>query len=1026
MDLICCRNILIYLESDVQKRLLPLLHYALKTGGILFLGPSETAGESADLFTLLDRKWKIYQRREAIVSVERLRFPAAFAPGVVGATRETVQGIGEVRIPELTEKIFLDNYAPTFAVIDEKFRLIYIRGRTGKYLELASGQPSLSVIEMAREGLRTELNSAIYRASAEKRRIIHEGVRVKTNGGFQTINLTVVPLTEAVLPPGLLMIVFQEVTPTAEGIEVKPAARSRKRVVVLEDELRLTKENLQTTIEELEATNEELKSANEELQSNNEELQSTNEELDTSREELQSLNEELTTLNAELQDKNELLSKANDDLKNFLNRTDIAIIFLDDELKIRSYTPATSDVFNVRDIDVGRPLDEITSRLAYVDIVSDAREVLRTLRPKEIEVQRKDGCWYKMRILPYFTAQNVVSGLVMSFLDIDDQKKATDELRKAHDGLETRVKERTAELQQTNKRLKEENEERLRTEQSLRLEEARLEALLQLSHMSEASVDETAEFILEHGIALTQSKIGFVGFLSEDESVYTLHAVSKDVVKECAVEGNPLQWHVAEAGIWADAIRKRKTLFVNDYSEPHPMKKGLPAGHPPVSRLMIVPLPEGNRIVAVAGMGNKDSAYDEPDARQITLLLQGMWNQAQRKRSADALKEARDKLEQRVEQRTKELTASNAALQEEVTERKKAEEDLRETRDYLDNLFNYANAPIIVLNPELKITRFNHAFEQLTGRSSDEMLDKKVDILIPPERRDDALEQINRTTIKGERWEVVEIPVQHVDGSVRTMLWNSATIFGADGETPVATIAQGTDITEQKEEMRIKDDFIGMVSHELRTPLTVIIGALSTARDERASPEEIRELIAEASSSAESLSTILNNMLELSRHQAGQLNLEKKSCRIDDIAEMAIRRVTRKYDSHKMVLDFPKKITNVTCDPVRIEEVLYNLLENAIKYSLGGTEVRVFGRQEKEDLVIGISDRGVGISSGDQLKLFEPFSRIGGGNQSGVGLGLVVCKRLVEAHGGHIWVESKLGEGSTFLFTIPQGKEKEV
>ncbi len=212
MDLICCRNLLIYLEGDVQKKLLPLLHYALKPGGILFLGTSETVGESTDLFSILDRKWKIYQRREVAVPVERLRFPASFAPALRGEPIGAPVGVtGEARIPELTEKIFLDNYAPTFAVIDEKYRLVYVRGRTGRYLEIASGQPSLSILEIAREGLRTELTSAVYRASAEKKAVIHEGVRVKNNGGFQTINLTVAPLTEPGIPPGYLIVVFQEV-----------------------------------------------------------------------------------------------------------------------------------------------------------------------------------------------------------------------------------------------------------------------------------------------------------------------------------------------------------------------------------------------------------------------------------------------------------------------------------------------------------------------------------------------------------------------------------------------------------------------------------------------------------------------------------------------------------------------------------------------------------------------------------------------------------------------------------------------
>jgi PAS domain S-box-containing protein len=236
--------------------------------------------------------------------------------------------------------------------------------------------------------------------------------------------------------------------------------------------------------------------------------------------------------------------------------------------------------------------------------------------------------------------------------------------------------------------LNRENQERIRTEQSLRLEEARLDALLHLSQISGASLQEIASFTLEQGIALTNSRIGFVGFLNEDESVYTLHAVSKDVVKECNITGDPIEWHVVDAGIWADAIRERRTLFINDYSQPHPGKKGLPAGHPYVERFMVVPVLEDERIVAIAGVGNKASEYDDSDERQILLLLRGMWGYVQRNRSREELEQAYDELEERVQQRTAELSLSNAALQEEITERRRAEEALHEERDRLAALVN--------------------------------------------------------------------------------------------------------------------------------------------------------------------------------------------------------------------------------------------------------------------------------------------------------------------------------------------------
>jgi PAS domain S-box-containing protein len=361
---------------------------------------------------------------------------------------------------------------------------------------------------------------------------------------------------------------------------------------------------------------------------------------------------------------------------------------------------------------------------------------------------------------------------------------------------------------------------------------------------------------------------------------------------------------------------------------------------------------------------------------------------------------------------------------QDITERKKVEENLRQTRDYLDNLFNYANAPIIVWNPESKVTRFNHAFEQLTGRSADEVLGEKLDILFPDDSRDESMKRIREAT-SGERWEVVEIPIKHKDGTVHILLWNSATLYAADGKTAVATIAQGQDITELKEIDKMKDEFIGLVSHELRTPLTVITGAVKTAMDERITHKERRQLLEDVAWGAESLTTILDNLLELSRYQADRLTLSKKAVGIRETVDKVALAVGSEYPKHLISLDIPHDLPPVIVDPGRLERILYNLMDNAGKYSPEGSEVRVFARQEKERLVIGVSDRGAGIAPKDQRGLFEPFTRLEvDGKTKGIGLGLVVCKRLVEAHSGRIWLESKLGEGSTFLFTIPLEKRK--
>ncbi len=359
---------------------------------------------------------------------------------------------------------------------------------------------------------------------------------------------------------------------------------------------------------------------------------------------------------------------------------------------------------------------------------------------------------------------------------------------------------------------------------------------------------------------------------------------------------------------------------------------------------------------------------------------------------------------------------------QDVTERKQTEEALRETKDYLENLINYANAPIIVWNPKLEITRFNHAFEELTGRKADEMLGKKVDIIIPSDNRVDALKKINRTTKKSERWEAVEIPIQHVNGSIRTILWNSATLFDVDGKTPLATIAQGQDITERKKVEQLKDEFIGLVSHELRTPLTVISGSLRTAMSEGVSQEDVHELLQNAAEGTESLAAILENMLELSRYQAGRLQLRIEPVSIADAVKNVTEELKRQGISHQFLINIPRELPPVEADPVRVERILFNLMENAAKYSPEDSKIKISSRTQGDFVVTRIIDQGLGISLDDQPKIFELFQRLepSRGLTKGAGLGLVVCKRLAEAQGGWIKVESEPGKGSTFSFALPK------
>lgn len=437
LDLISCRNLLIYLNAELQKRLLPLFHYALRPGGLLFLGPSETIGGCTDLFDVVDKKWKIFRRKELPLARHPvIEFPAqpiktSLEPRSPVAARPTK----EANIASLVDRVLLSRFAPSSVVVSERGDVIYIHGRTGQYLEPAAGQPRLNILDMAREGLQLELASALRQAATHNSEVTREGVRVRTNGDFSFINLSVLRITEPEALSGLLLVTFRPrpspvEKPRQRGRHNKERERESSRVEELERELQCTKESLQTTIEELETSNEELKSTNEELQSTNEELQSTNEELETSKEEMQSLNEELTTVNAELHSKVEDLSRANDDMQNLLNSTEIATIFLDRELNIKRYTEQARRLVNLIQTDVGRPLADLVSNLDYDKLVADGREVLRTLVFKQSEVQTKEGQWYLTRIMPYRTAENVIDGLVLTFVDINPVKETEKTLRR--------------------------------------------------------------------------------------------------------------------------------------------------------------------------------------------------------------------------------------------------------------------------------------------------------------------------------------------------------------------------------------------------------------------------------------------------------------------------------------------------------------------------------------------------------------------------------------------------------------------
>jgi len=431
LDFLFCRNLLIYMEAELQKKLMNLFHYSLNAGGIMILGSAENENSQNNNFSLIDAKLKIYKKNGISLSTEMVDFPSSFQR----TRKETVVLIKHVKVAEniqsLTDQFLLQSFAPASVLINSEGDILYITGRTGRYLEPVAGKANLNIYAMSREGLRNELPGAIRKAKQNYEPVKLHHIKVGTNGGTCFIDVTIQMIEKPVALKGTIIIVFTDLAelPKANSRKQKkgiPIATLREKE--LETELLHVNEELQSTREEMQTTREELKSSNEEMQSTNEELQSTNEELTTSKEEMQSLNEELQTVNLELQSKITDFMVANNDMKNLLNSTDIATLFLDKELNIRRFTDTITKLFKLRATDIGRPFTDMVTDLQYPEISDHANEVLRTLVFKETDIKTDDNRWFTVRIMPYRTFDDYIDGVVITFIDISKAKKLEAEL----------------------------------------------------------------------------------------------------------------------------------------------------------------------------------------------------------------------------------------------------------------------------------------------------------------------------------------------------------------------------------------------------------------------------------------------------------------------------------------------------------------------------------------------------------------------------------------------------------------------
>jgi two-component system CheB/CheR fusion protein len=450
LDILSCRNLLIYMTTELQKKLIPLFHFTLNPGGILFLGSAETPGSFTNLFKQVEGKSTIYRRLENALPYDVFDFPASFVRTRKAEQQQTNLLKPTANLQGLADQMLLQTYSPAAILTNNSGDILYISGRTGNYLEPAIGKANWNIFAMAREGLRQELTRAFQKALRNKETVKITNVIVGINGGTQALDLTVQPINEPETLKGMVMIVFTELTSlpktkvSGKGKQI-PAGTASAKVLELE---------LKHTRQEIQSIREEMQSSQEELQSTNEELQSTNEELFTSKEEMQSMNEELHTINSELQSKVDELTLINNDVKNLFDSTDIAILFLDNTLCVKRFTSQITRITKLIAQDVGRPITDIASELFYSDFTKDANEVHQTLISVEKEISTFSGFWYLMRILPYRTLDNKIDGVVVTYRDITIAKTLETKLKQAQAELEKRFATQTEELKEADEDLR--------------------------------------------------------------------------------------------------------------------------------------------------------------------------------------------------------------------------------------------------------------------------------------------------------------------------------------------------------------------------------------------------------------------------------------------------------------------------------------------------------------------------------------------------------------------------------------------
>ncbi|AVS81653.1 histidine kinase [Paracidovorax avenae] len=952
LDLISCRNLLIYLNREAQHRVLDTFHFALLPGKLLFLGSAESVDDGDTRFSVIDKLHRLYGHQTS-AHPDLLRpgglAPAAAAlhaqhaahqgpvvhagamvPYFADTERPPAQAAGEKALPwgEVHLRL-LEQLAPPSILVDGEQNILHMSPSAGRFLVFHGGEPSRNLMRLIHPALRIELRAALYRAGRTGQPMRLAATPVDAAGGRVRVAPEVRPVPE--LGPGLSLVLLQMLPELPAVHHLAAEVPQDTAAEQLDRELELLNAQLRSTIEQYEASTEELRASNEELQAMNEELRSATEELETNREELQSINEELTTVNHELKSKVDELGHANSDMQNLMDATAIATVFLDRDLRITRFTPSAVTLFNLIATDVGRPLSHLRTQLQYPELSEDARRVLERLALVEREVGASDGNWYLVRMLPYRTLDDRIAGVVLTFVDISERKQGQEALRRSEDRFSAIVNQAVVGVVQT-------------------------------------ELDGHITFVNRH----YSHMLGY----GHDELIGTQLL---DLI------------HPADRQLSAHLMRR-----LAEHGEPFHIEK----------RCL---RKDGSTLWLHNSVSYLADAHGGPTASIVVC--------------------------------------------NDISERKRAENALRESTERLrlviENAVEYA---IFSTDLDRRITTWNSGAERILGYSENEAVGQLADMIFTPEDRAAGAPLSETSTALATGGALDDRLHQRKDGS---RFWASGALMPMhdDADTVVGFVKILRDQSDQRasqqaleqsradllkalrenEEARAalqaadatKDRFLAVLSHELRNPLASIAGASAVLATEGAAPGDRDQAARIVQRQARAMAVLLDDLMDLSRLRLGRMVLQQREVPLDEIVEAALEATLGaiRAAGHDFVQELPADTVMLLADPVRIAQVLANLLSNAAKYTPDHGRIRLSAWTEGGSIYLRVEDNGIGMDPETVDDMFTMFSQspdAGMRHTQGLGIGLALVRNIVEMHQGTVRGESAgPGQGSRFTVQLP-------